>query len=122
VTEVIGKICNIYFDYHLSLGAIIRLMMEEARRADSALAPHRDTAYREVADVMRAEMQRVTGRELDTLVYMTLIWMLESYSLYLLNNTDCSQETISRYKRIMTGMAEAVLAGQADWDKLSIPG
>lgn len=118
VTEVIRSTCDIYFDYHLSLGPIIRLMMEEARRADSVLAPHRATAYDTVATVMQAEMQRVTGRQLDKLVYMTLIWMLESYSLDLLGNTDGSTETIARYKRIMTGIAEAILSGQADWDAL----
>lgn len=120
VTEVVRNSCNIYFDYHLSLGPIIRLMMEEARRADSVLAPHRDTAYKAVAAVMRAEMQRVTGRELDELVYLTLIWTLESYSLYLLNHTDCSAETVSRYKEVMTGIAGAILSGQADWSKLSV--
>jgi len=119
LSEVVRSSCNIYFDYHLSLGPIIRLMMEEARRADSVLAPHRDTAYKAVAEVMRAEMQRVTGRELDKLVYLTLIWTLESYSLYLLSNTDCSAETVTHYKNIMTGIAEAILSGQADWSKLS---
>ncbi|MDF1630790.1 MAG: TetR/AcrR family transcriptional regulator [Alcanivoracaceae bacterium] len=120
VQEVIRNSCNIYFDYHLSLGPIIRLMMEEARRADSVLAPHRATAYTAVAGVMKSEMLRVTGRELDELVYLTLIWTLESYSLYLLNDTDCSAETIARYKQIMTGIAEAVLSGQADWAKLAV--
>lgn len=119
VADVIGNTCNIYFDYHLSLGPIIRLMMEEARRADSVLAPHRATAYETVAGVMQAEMQRVTGRALDTLVYQTLIWTLESYSLDLLNHTDCSADTVTHYKQIMTGIAEAILAGQADWQKLA---
>ncbi len=119
VAEVICNTCNIYFDYHLSLGPIIRLMMEEARRADSVLAPHRVTAYETVAAVMQAEMQRVTGRTLDTLVYQTLIWTLESYSLDLLNHTDCSAGTVTHYKQVMSGIAEAILAGQADWQKLT---
>jgi AcrR family transcriptional regulator len=119
VADVIGNTCNIYFDYHLSLGPIIRLMMEEARRADSVLAPHRATAYETVAGVMQAEMQRVTGRALDTLVYQTLIWTLESYSLDLLSHTDCSAGTVTHYKQVMSGIAEAILAGQADWQKLA---
>jgi hypothetical protein len=119
VTEVVRNSCNIYFDYHLSLGPIIRLMMEEARRADSVLAPHRDTAHKAVAGVMKAGMQRVTGRELDGLVFLTLIWTLESYSLYLLNRTDCSAETIAYYKGVMTGIAGAILSDQTDWSKPS---
>lgn len=119
ISEVIRSTCDIYFDYHLSLGPIIRLMMEEARRADSVLAPHRSVAYDTVAAVMQAEMQRVTGRKLDKLVYQTLIWMLESYSLDLLGSSDCSEATVARYKRIMTGIAEAILSGQADWEALA---
>lgn len=119
VTEVIANTCNIYFDYHLSLGPIIHLMMEEARRTGSVLAPHREQAYATVAEVMQREMARVTGRRLDMLVYRSLIWLLESYSLDLLGSRAVSGDTLSHYKGIMTGLAEAVLIGQADWQKLT---
>ena len=121
VSEVIANTCNIYFDYHLSLGPIIHLMMEEARRRDSLLAPHREQAYVTVAGVMQAEMRRVTGRELDILVYRSLIWLLESYSLDLLGNRAVSTTMLNHYKGIMTGLAEAVLLGTADWHKLLPP-
>lgn len=113
LSEVIRHTCNIYFDYHLSLGPIIRLMMEEARRTDSVLAPHRDRAYHAVACVMQNELDRVTGRRLDLLVHRTLIWNLENLSIYLLKETDCSSQEVDRCKQIMVGISEAILADGA---------
>ncbi|MGB1221791.1 MAG: TetR/AcrR family transcriptional regulator [Alcanivoracaceae bacterium] len=109
VNDVIHNMCHIYFDYHLSLGPIIRLMMEEARRADSVLAPHRARAYETVANVMQNELYRLTGQKLDLLVHKTLIWTLENYSLYLLNESDCTQEKIDHCKTVMAGISEAIL-------------
>ena len=110
LSEVIRHTCNIYFDYHLSLGPIIRLMMEEARRTDSILAPHRQRAYQAVSLVMQSELERVSGRRLDLLVHRALIWNLENLSLYLLNETDCSPQQVNHCKQVMVGIAEAVLA------------
>ena len=110
LSDVIRHTCNIYFDYHLSLGPIIRLMMEEARRTDSILAPHRQRAYEAVSRVMQSELQRVSGRRLDLLVHRALIWNLENLSLYLLNETDCSAAEVEHCKQIMVGIAEAILA------------
>lgn len=110
LSEVIRHTCNIYFDYHLSLGPIIRLMMEEARRADSVLAPHREKAYAVVSAVMQNELQRVSGRRLDVLVHRSLIWNFENLSLYLLNETDCSTDAVGHCKQVMVGIAEAILA------------
>lgn len=118
VEDVIARSCSLYFDYHLGMGPIIRLMMEEARRANSVLAPHRDTAYRTVAEVMRAEMYRHTGRDLDIMLYMGLIWLLESYSSHLLAKPEYSPQEIEHYKRIVSGIVEAVLIGKADFQKL----
>ena len=114
VNDVIRNMCNIYFDYHLSLGPIIRLMMEEARRADSVLAPHRAQAYDAVATVMQNELFRLTGVKLDLLVHKTLVWTLENYSLYLLNADDCTQQDIDHCKTVMAGIAEAILHSGPD--------
>jgi AcrR family transcriptional regulator len=109
VRDIISGTFKTYFDYHLSLGSMIRLMAEEARRTESVLSPHRDEAFSSTADILQTEMQRVSGRKHDLLVFNTLIWTLESYSLDLLNHTDCSVETVDHYKRVMIGVAEAIL-------------
>lgn len=119
--EVIRHTCDIYFDYHLSLGPIIRLMMEEARRGDSVLAPHRDRAYDAVARVMQAELDRVSGRRLDLLVHKSMIWTLENFSLYLLTETDCEPEAVEHCKSVMIGLAGSILSENASTDLLEAP-
>ncbi|MBQ0755007.1 MAG: TetR/AcrR family transcriptional regulator [Gammaproteobacteria bacterium] len=109
VRDIISGTFKTYFDYHLSLGTMIRLMAEEARRTESVLSPHRDVAFSSTAHILQAEMQRVSGKKHDILVFNTLIWTLESYSLNLLNHTDCSVETVDHYKHVMVGIAEAIL-------------
>lgn len=109
VGDIIGNTFSIYFDYHLSLGPIIQLMMQEARRTESVLWPHRERAHGAVVDVFQSELSRMTGRRYAPLVFQTLIWSLESYSLHLLSDTDCSPEAVTRCKNVMTGVAEALL-------------
>lgn len=42
----------LFFDYHLAVGPIIRLMQEEALRADSPLAAHRQRAHLEMVELL----------------------------------------------------------------------
>ena len=109
VRDIISNTFSMYFDYHLSLGAMIRLMAEEARRMESVLWPHREKAFQSTAQVLQTEMYRVSGRKHDLLVFHTIIWTLEGCSLQLLNQTDCSPQTLANYKDIVTGIAEAIL-------------
>jgi len=109
VSEIIRNTFSIYFDYHLSLGSIIRLMAEEARRTESVLWPHRESAFRSTAEVLQTEMHRVSGKKHDLLVFNAIIWALESCSIHVLNDTDCSPETLAHHKAVMTGFAEAIL-------------
>src|SRR5690606_31544865 len=109
VNEVIGNTFAIYFDYHFKLGPILRLMAEEARRTESVLWPHRDKAFQSTAQVLQAEMHRVTGRKHELLVFNAIIWALESCSLHVLTNTDCSEPVLAHYRNVMTGIAEAIL-------------
>lgn len=109
VNEVIGNTFAIYFDYHFKLGPILRLMAEEARRTESVLWPHRDKAFQSTAQVLQAEMHRVSGRKHELLVFNAIIWALESCSLHVLTNTDCSEPVLAHYRNVMTGIAEAIL-------------
>lgn len=109
VNEVIANTFAIYFDYHFKLGAILRLMVEEARRTESVLWPHREKAFHSTAELLQAEMHRVSGKRHEVLVFNTIIWALESCSLHVLSNTDCSAEVLAHYRNVMTGIAEAIL-------------
>lgn len=72
-----------FFDYHLAVGPIIRLMHEEALRADSPLAAHRAEAHRELRALLE---ERFAGEGVQhaVLTYQALIWALEATSLELL--------------------------------------
>ena len=45
-----------FFDYHLAVGPIIRLMQEEALRAQSPLAAHRQRAHQEMLRLLVADL------------------------------------------------------------------
>nr|WP_239549580.1 TetR/AcrR family transcriptional regulator [Alloalcanivorax marinus] len=111
VRAIIHNTTKVYFDYHLSMGPVINLMMEEARSSGSALAPHRERAQRIAAQVVTAEIGRLTGRQLDPLVLRTMLWILENYSLYIFENGAFSAERLEECQRVMIGIAEAVVLG-----------
>lgn len=119
--ETIHNTIDIYFDYHVSMGPVIYLMMEEARRSGSALAPHRIKAQELAVQVLAGEVTRLTGRKLDPLVIRTLLWSLENYSLYLLEDGDYEPAELERCKKVMQGIAEAVVLDDADVALLELP-
>ena len=112
VQQIIHNTTKVYFDYHISMGPVIKLMMEEARSSNSALAPHRDRAQTIAAEVLTAEINRLTGRDFDPLVMRTMLWILESYSLYVFEGGEFSEERLHLCQRTMIGIAESVILGQ----------
>ncbi|HCE40089.1 MAG: TetR family transcriptional regulator [Alcanivorax sp.] len=109
--EIIRNTTKVYFDYHVSMGPVIKLMMEEARSSSSALAPHRVRAQRIAAEELTAEISRLTGRDLDPLVMRTMLWILENYSLYIFEDGEFSAQRLEQCERAMVGISEAVLLG-----------
>lgn len=114
VRDIIRNTTDIYFEYHVSMGPVIRLMMEEARRSGSALAPYRENGQNLAVEILAKEIHRLIGRRFDPLVLRTLLWSLENYSIYLLADGKLNDAEVTRCKRVMTGIAEAVILGEAD--------
>jgi AcrR family transcriptional regulator len=100
-----------FFDYHLAVGAIIRLMQEEALRADSPLAAHRQHAHGEIARLLEERLNGVSPRT-QALTYRALIWSMESASLELLGRS-ASREEIEDAKRILSDLLIAALCPEA---------
>lgn len=111
VKQIITNTTTVYFDYHIKMGPVIKLMMEEARSSDSALAPHRLRAQQIAAEVLSGEINRLIGRELDPLVMRTMLWILENYSLYVFEDDAFSAARLEQCQRVMIGIAEAVVLG-----------
>ena len=114
VRDIIRNTTDIYFEYHVSMGPVIRLMMEEARRSGSALAPYRENGQNLAVEILANEIHRLIGKRFDPLVLRTLLWSLENYSIYLLADGKLNDAEVTRCKRVMTGIAEAVVLGEAD--------
>lgn len=112
VREIIHNTTKVYFKYHVSMGPMIRLMMEEARTSGSVLAPHRTRAQQIAAQVLTSEIGRLTEREFDPLVMRTMLWILEDYSLYIFEDGAFSAARLKECQRVMIGVAEAVVLGR----------
>lgn len=96
-----------FFDYHLAVGPIIRMMQEEALRAGSPLAAHRRHAHEEMLRLL-VERLEPELQPRDPLVYRALIWALESTSLDLLAR-NASREEIERAKAVLGDLLIASL-------------
>lgn len=111
--EIIRNTSQVYFDYHMSMGPVIRLMMEEARSSSSSLAPHRVRAQGIASEVLASQLNRYTNKNFDPLVFRTLLWTLENYSLYIFQGGGFSQERLEQCQRVIVGIAESLILGEA---------
>ncbi|OUS24843.1 hypothetical protein A9Q99_23195 [Gammaproteobacteria bacterium 45_16_T64] len=119
LVEFVMSCVDLYFDYHASLGPLVRMMTEEARRTGSPLARHREALIKQVVGLFDDKYFEVNGRHLDPLVHYSLIWSMESTSINLLTSTDCKQEDVDRYKSVMRAIAARVVAaGDSDLPEL----
>lgn len=94
---------SLFFDYHLAVGPIIRMMQEEALHAGSPLAAHRQRAHLKIIELW-AERLGAQGAAHDALTYRVLtyrvlIWAMEAASLELLNASDPLE--LPRVKRVL---------------------
>ncbi|KZX65717.1 MULTISPECIES: TetR/AcrR family transcriptional regulator [unclassified Alcanivorax] len=110
--DIIRNTTQVYFDYHVSMGPIIKLMMEEARSSASALAPHRVRAQDIASEVLTAQISRYTGKDYEPLVFRTMLWMLENYSLYIFEDGGFSQQRLDLCKKVAIGIAESLVLGE----------
>ncbi len=109
MSEFLVSCVDLYFDYHVNLGPLVRMMMEEARRTDSPLAVHRDHTIEEIVSLFDKKYFEIEGVHLDPQVYYAIIWALESTSIQLLTETDCTQQDVDRCKASMRALAARVL-------------
>ena len=119
--DIIRNTTKVYFDYHVSMGPVIKLMMEEARSSDSALAPHRTRAQTLASEVLAVQINRYTGKNYEPLVFLTMLWMLENYSLYIFEDGGFSQERLDQCLRVAVGVAESLVLGEVTPGMLERP-
>ncbi|PTQ71726.1 TetR/AcrR family transcriptional regulator [Pseudomonas sp. GV071] len=105
--EWLRNMVGCFFDYHSAVGPIIRLMQEEALRADSPLARHRQRAHVEMTALL-VERLKQSDEPRDPLTYRALIWALEATSLELLGRSATRVE-IEHAKTVLSELLIASL-------------
>lgn len=120
LADIVNRCVDVYFDYHVELGAIIRLMQEEAMRSDSPLAPHRAESQKAIAQVFDKELFRLRQTKTDPWVFYALIWAVENASLHLLTKTSCEETDVTRCKNVMRAFVGRLLITDGDGPDLPI--
>lgn len=96
VPEMVDRMLGISFAYHVSVGKIIGLMQQQSLQADSPLAPHRRAANQRVVALLQRHFHQLTGKHLEKLLGLSLLWAMESASLYLMTETGHSRDDIEQ--------------------------
>ena len=109
LNELIDTCVNLFFDYHESLGPLIRLFHEKAASSNSILTKHRQALQSEFAHVFEKELWTLEQVKYDRWIFLSIIWAAESASIHLLTKPDVTQEDVLNCKDSIRKMASAVL-------------
>jgi AcrR family transcriptional regulator len=101
---------DLYLDFHVDNGALIKVLVESAIRSDSPLAPLRRRFRDQMAGVLAQVTERAGGQKHDPILFLGLLAALEGTSLYLLEEGAPSRPLVARAKRAMHTMIDRVMA------------
>jgi AcrR family transcriptional regulator len=103
------RVLDLYLDFHVGNGALIKVLVEEAIRSESPLAPMRRRFRDQMAGELARAAERATGEEQDPITFTALLAALEGTSLYLLEGHGApSPQLVARAKRAMHRMLDRV--------------
>ena len=91
---------DVYLDYHVDNAPLLRVLVEQAIRSDSPLAPLRRRFRGEVVALMAEGVRASTGQTHDPMLYAALLSALEGLSLDLLA-AGSPPSDVRRAKRVM---------------------
>jgi AcrR family transcriptional regulator len=106
---LVQRSLDAYLQYHVSHFKLTRLLVGEAARAGSALAPLRDRFRAELCAALSAAFVATTGRKLDRFVFLALVSGLEGLSLELLRDEPRAPD-VERVRATVMALLEATLA------------
>lgn len=98
-----------YLQFHVENPRITRLLVGEALREDSPLAPIRLRFREQLVTALSAAFEQATGRVLDPYLFIALISGLEGVSLALLRQKPDAAE-VGRARAALEGLLTATLA------------
>ena len=92
-----------YLDFHAQNGTLLRILVEQAIRSDSALAPLRKRFRARLVEVLSRAATARRRRSFDPLLGVALISALEGVSLEILEK-GATPADVARAKRTMHGL------------------
>lgn len=103
---------DVYLGFHVDNHRILRVLVEQALRAESPLAPLRRRLRGELVRVLDEACRASKGRALDPYVFLALLSGLEGLSMELLSAAPQAAD-VARARAVMHGLLDAVLRDAA---------
>lgn len=100
---------DLYLDYHVENGALLRVLIEQAVASDSPLAAPRRQFRAALVSLMDEAVRATTGEKHPPILYLALISALEGASLELVA-AGATARDVAEAKRVMRVILTRVLA------------
>ncbi|HEY8078253.1 MAG TPA: helix-turn-helix domain-containing protein [Labilithrix sp.] len=100
---------DVYLDYHVDNGPLVRVLTEQAMRAGSPLHTARERFRRDLVRLLDEAVREDLGEKNDPLLYLALLSALEGVSLELLGKSGGKRE-VERARAVMHTILDRVLA------------
>lgn len=112
----VHDVLDAYLEFHVDNHTIVRMLVEEAMRSASPLAPLRRRFREELVNALDDAFVRAGGKRVDPFVFVALVSGLEALSLEILQRKP-DRNDVERVRRTMVGLLDAALLHAA-----SLPG
>jgi AcrR family transcriptional regulator len=104
----VRKALDVYLDYHVENGALVRVLVEQAGRSESPLAPMRRRFREEVGRIIGDAVAARGKKRHDPLLYIAILSALEGVSMDVLTS-GATPEKIARAKKVLHDLLDHLL-------------
>jgi AcrR family transcriptional regulator len=108
---------DVYLDYHVENAALVRVLVEQAVRSDSPLAPHRRRFREDLIRIIDDAVHKTTKKRNDPMLYVAILSALEGISLEVLGagsnvagGAPATPEKVGRAKKVMHELLDLLVA------------
>jgi len=106
--DVLFRGLDVYLDYHVTNGRLLRVLVEQAIRSDSPIFAARRRFRAELVRLLDEVVRTATGKTHDPLLFLALVSALEGVSLELLAG-EPDAHAVARAKAVMRELVTKVL-------------
>jgi len=106
--DAVERALDTYLDYHIANARLVRVLVQQAIRSDSALHAFRQQFRQNLIELLDAAVRTSTGEHNDPMLYAALVSALEGISLDLLSS-EAGPREVARAKKVMHLLLERTL-------------